>query len=204
MKRKDVLMSWKIGRLTPINPELQETGEGKMLFQCDCWVIKMIKKKNVISGNTISCGCKREEFLRLWESRIHGMRGLSGIYNIFRSMKSRCNNSKNKDFKNYGWKWVKVVRDSFEEFYKDMWEDYQKGLTIDRVNPDWNYCKENCRRCPLQEQRVNRKNSWNILYNWKIYSASGLSKELNMNKIKLINELRDSNTTYNVIRKPTK
>jgi len=89
------------------------------------------------------------------------------FYNIFRDMKGRCNDSNNKQYKNYWWRWIKVERESFEDFRDDMYESYlehcrgywEKDTTIDRIDVDWNYRKENCRRATMKEQANNKKNS---------------------------------------------
>ena len=74
-------------------------------------------------------------------------------------MKDRCDNAKNQDYNYYWWLWISYdkTRSDFERFYNDMIEWYSDELTIDRINPHWNYCKENCRWSTRLEQSKNQR-----------------------------------------------
>jgi len=65
-------------------------------------------------------------------------------YFVFQSMLQRCNNSDNVKYHIYGDKGIKVEWKNFEDFWDDMGSTYKKGLTIDRIDSNKNYCKENC------------------------------------------------------------
>lgn len=76
---------------------------------------------------------------------------------------------------------------SFSEFYKDMWESYEAHVkefgeyetTIDRIDANWDYCKENCRWATMKEQANNTSRCKKIIYNWVEYpSIVELSKAI--------------------------
>lgn len=94
----------------------------------------------------------------LCKTRIHGIRT---------SMKNRCNNKGLMWYHLYWWRWIKYdpKREKFEWFYEDMKDWYKDGLSIDRIDNNWNYCKENCRWTTILEQSKNRRSNI-IMDNW--------------------------------------
>jgi hypothetical protein len=79
-------------------------------------------------------------------------------YNTWSSMIQRCNNKRNNNYENYGGRGITVCEDwlIFKNFYKDMGER-GLGLTLDRIDNDKGYYKENCRWASKSEQQSNRK-----------------------------------------------
>ena len=67
------------------------------------------------------------------------------IYKRWKSMKHRCvDKTKKKWYKDKG---IKVCKSwlKFKNFYKwCIHNGFKKHLELDRINPDLNYCPENC------------------------------------------------------------
>lgn len=89
------------------------------------------------------------------------------LYGIWSNLKQRCNNNAKKEYNRYWWRWITYDPkwEKFEWFYEDMKNWYSDNLTIDRIDNDWNYCKENCRWETVYNQVRNRCD--NIFYKWK-------------------------------------
>jgi len=133
---------------------------------CECWKQWIVSWNQLRSWKSKSCWCERiESISKTWLSRIGWKK--TRIYNIYLQMQQRCNNPKKDYYSSYWWRWIKCLRKSFDEFISDMHNEYNKHValhwekqtTIDRIDNDWNYCKENCRRATYKVQGSNRRNS---------------------------------------------
>lgn len=122
---------------------------------CSCWTKKFVHYFSLQSGKTKSCWCLLKDKVGNM-GRTHGLSG-ERIYKIRAGLKKRCYNPKCKSFKDYGDRWITVCDEwinNFENFYRDMYPSYEKHVkihwekntTIDRIDNNWSYCKENCRR----------------------------------------------------------
>lgn len=132
--------------------------------ECTCGNIRSIERRNIISGKSKSCGHKNRENI----GKISFKHGLSTnrLFRIYKEMISRCNNRKNKDYKNYGNRGIIVCNEwvnDFETF--QMWamnNGYNETLTIDRIDNNGNYESSNCRWVISKKQTLNRRNSITI------------------------------------------
>lgn len=80
-------------------------------------------------------------------------------YSIWVSLRQRCNNPKDAHYKDYGGRGITYDPkwDSYTAFWEDVGPSFKVGLTLDRINNDGNYCKENCRWATRYEQSTNTR-----------------------------------------------
>jgi hypothetical protein len=89
----------------------------------------------------------------------HGM-SKTHEYMVYCTMKSRCLNPKNRVYRYYGGRGIKIcVRwiDSFENFIKDMGKRPNQKLTLERVNNNKGYFPSNCKWATREEQNSNKR-----------------------------------------------
>lgn len=149
--------------------------------QCDCGKTKIVKGCNIKFGTTTSCGCYRNE--------IRSKHGLSTtkIYAIWRAMLSRCNNPSNPTFKYYGKRGITVCDEwnNINNFIKDMGEP-PKGLTLDRIDNNKGYSKNNCRWVTMKTQANNTRRNKSLIWENKTFaSLAEFSKYVGISQIVL-------------------
>ena len=131
------------------------------------WKCKCLKCGNVFetrgdrfSGNHLIKTCKQcanKSNGGLYKTRIH---------RIWIAMLQRCNNKNHAGYPNYGGRGIRVCERwlNFNNFYDDMIESYSDDLTIDRIDCNGDYCKENCRWTTRKQQGRNTRRNWIIKY----------------------------------------
>jgi len=157
------LTGQQFGRLTVIKRvENDKYDRTQWLCKCDCGHNIITKSYYLRSGDTQSCGCLKKELVSK-RFYIHGHtinHDSSNTYETWSHMIQRCNNPNNKRYKDYGGRGIKVCEKwtKFEGFLQDMGKR-PEVMTLDRVDNDGDYCKENCKWSTRKEQQRNtRKN----------------------------------------------
>lgn len=108
----------------------------------------------------------------------HGMYGTK-IYSRWDAMKARCLNKNSKFFKHYGGRGITICKEwlKFENFYKDM-GNCPQGKSLDRIDNNGNYYKENCRWATQEEQCNNMRKNHLLTYKNKTQTIAQWSREL--------------------------
>lgn len=123
--------------------------------RCDCGIPTLPLASHVKTGRTKSCGCLQRKGNRL----THGHRGgRSRAYSSWSNMKSRCDNTNIPQYADYGGRGITYDPRwaTFEKFLADMGEP-PEGLSIDRIDNEKGYSKENCRWTDKSTQRRNKR-----------------------------------------------
>ena len=168
------LKAQRFGRLLVIDLLPQEKRRAAVWqCVCDCGKRRNVSSSNLRRGYTQSCGCLRIEnakrtILINGDTSTHNMTG-STEYRSWQSMKKRCYDVKDRYFKNYGGRGIKVCDrwvNSFEKFISDMGKKPSPELTLDRYpNKNGNYEPTNCRWATQLQQQNNRTDNRIIEYN---------------------------------------
>lgn len=160
------LTGMKFGKLQVIEKtEIRKNRKIVWKCLCDCGNTAYVPSSDMLSGNTKSCGCgKNEGHPKYGKTASHKIR----LYNIWAGMKDRCNREKNKSYRYYGARGIKVCEEWENDFIAfrnwALKNGYRDNLTIERKDNNKGYSPNNCTFATMKQQSNNRRNGAYISY----------------------------------------
>lgn len=123
----------------------------------------------------------------------HGL-GKPNTYSHWVNMKTRCFNSRNPKYKDYGGRGITICKEwlEFKNFHEwALSHGYKEGLTLDRIDVNGNYEPSNCRWITAAEQAKNKRTCRLITYNGITDTIKGWTERLGFKKntlrVRLVN-----------------
>ncbi len=113
------------------------------ICRCACGAEVTVTGGNLRGDRSRSCGpCG----IYRTHGQSHGGRDgrATAEYDAWVRMHQRCSNPKHPSWKNYGARGIRVMWDTFEQFFADMGERPSARHSIQRRNKDGHYEKGNC------------------------------------------------------------
>lgn len=111
-------------------------------------------------------------------------------YPSWHAMIDRCTNPNVKNYPYYGGRGIKVC-DEWNDIEKfELWVEmsgYKDGMTLDRINPNGDYCPENCRWATRKQQANNRRNTVRLTFLGEEHTISEWADILGINRSTLNN-----------------
>ena len=177
----------------------------KSWFRCMCGEEFTAYDYNVSSGHTQSCGCLRRETTRA-RATTHGHKSngeRSKAYVAWVNMKQRCRNQKREDFSDYGARGIGYdpAWENFQAFLSDMGEP-QRGQTLERLDNNRSYSKDNCAWVGRSVQSLNRRNVKRFEFDGKNLTLGEWSLKTGIGRITLLKRIQSGMSLEQALTTP--
>jgi hypothetical protein len=169
------------------------TEKGQARWWCECkgcgrkdvLVLGQLLRKKAVK----SCGCSLRRVLQARNYK-HG-HSRSRTHIRWKAMIGRCYNPNHPYYHSYGGRGVRAEtwKGNFQRFLDEMGEWPGRGYSLDRIDPNGDYCKENCRWATTQEQANNKRNTRFVEYEGERISLSDLARLVQLPRERLYHRI---------------
>ena len=152
---KRIPVSGRFGKLVIVGDPISKPGRLLYPLACDCGGATHATSHELRMGKVRSCGC-----VHVTHGETVGGK-VSPEYTAWRSMLSRCYDTNDVGFPNYGGRGIAVCQEwraSFAPFLEYMGRRPTSGHSVDRINSAGNYEPGNVRWATAEQQNSNKRN----------------------------------------------
>jgi len=192
-------------RLTAISPDFSKK-RVHWICKCTCGNEVLVATYNLTGGVTKSCGClKLEIFCKKITTHGQSKRKMhTETYNTWAGMRKRCNTPSCMSYKYYGGKGIKVCDrwNNFKLFFEDMGEKPEGKYSLDRIDNNGGYSKDNCRWADAKTQCNNKRNNWMLTVDGVTQSLTSWAEHYNISPITVRSRLKLGWNTIDALSRP--
>lgn len=150
------------------------------LCACICGEKTELRLDSLRTGSSTGCGCERTE--KIVASRLKHGKARTREYTIWNSMRARCLNKNHLQYKNYGGRGITICKewDDYDVYLNDMGTRPSKDYSIDRIDNNKGYSKENCRWATHITQSNNTRKTVYVTFRGVTKPIMEWVREMNM------------------------
>ena len=169
----------------------RKSSNGSRYWQCACVCgeITEVRADCLKNNSVLSCGCIKKHPQH--NASKHGLTH-TPEYSTWQALKARCNNPNSKRFYSYGGRGIAVSiewENSFETFLHDMGLRPSDTHSIERVDVNKGYSKDNYVWATRLEQANNTRSNRPITYNGETLNLSQWARKVSIPVTTLLNRL---------------
>lgn len=151
----------------------------RWICKCNCGNLTKVTSQDLKRGDVVSCGCYSIKS-KIKNATTHGY-SKEKLYGTWKGIKARCYNKNHKNYNDYGGRGI-VMCNEWKESYVQFrqWcvnNNYESGMTVERINNDDCYSPHNCRLASRKEQASNRRSNRYITYNGESHNIQWWSEK---------------------------
>lgn len=168
-------------------PKTKEKRESYWVCKCKCGTIKTLLGGNLRSGKSTSCGCSRIEMIQGYKLSEHP------LYWVYKSIQNRCYRKTDKSYHNYGGRGIKMSKswyNSFNQFVVDMGQKPTPSHSIERLDNEKGYSKNNCKWGTPKEQGNNQRTNVILEYKGKKMNVTQWAEYLEIKRHLIYSRLK--------------
>ncbi len=199
-----IIVGAKFDRWTVNSNIYSINGHRLVSATCDCGNRREVRAIKLINSQSRSCGCLRDE-----ELTIHGMAKRDAHapeYAVWNAMVQRTSNPNNRQYPDYGARGIHIIDKwkLFSGFIEDMGTRPTPLHSIDRINNNLSYSKENCEWSLRVAQNRNKRNNHLLTLNNMSLCVSEWAEKLGCSPSFIANRIKRGWSDLDVLTKPSR